>query len=172
MNDTVIGNQLVGRTTVPIIGTEQLTTTVTVPTGNTIVIGGLISEQFKTDTEGIPILRPHSRSRAGSSARTSPASKRKELIIFIQPMVVTDDFAMRQASMNEDLRTKAGRGLPITPSRKRWCPRPWRCEDPGIPPLKRKWYEIFKRPKASPAPAREERDDNYNRNADVGSAAK
>lgn len=106
-NDTVVGNQLVAQNNVPIIGTEQLTTTVTVPTGNTIVLGGLISETEKKDTAGVPYI-----SRVpliGNLFKNKSTSKvRKELIIFIQPTVVKDNPAMRRASLAEDLRTKVG----------------------------------------------------------------
>lgn len=90
VNDTVVGNQIVAQNNVPIIGTEQIATTVTVPTGNTVVLGGLITETDKKDTEGIPVL-----SRIpglGRLFREDVTSKeRKELVIFIQPMVVNDD---------------------------------------------------------------------------------
>jgi general secretion pathway protein D len=143
VNDTVVGSQIVGENSVPIIGTEQLTTTVTVPTGNTIVIGGLISEQFKTDTEGIPILGRIP--GLGRLFREDITSKvRKELIIFIQPMVVDDNFAMRQASMNEDFRTKAGehaaRAFP-----EKLVPKAQPVEGPTTPIVKRRWFDIFSR---------------------------
>ncbi len=106
-NDTVIGNQVVGQNNVPIIGTEQLTTTVTVPTGNTIVLGGLISETDKKNTSGIPYI-----SRVpllGNLFKNKNTSKeRKELIIFIQPTVIKDNAAMRRASLSQDLRSQVG----------------------------------------------------------------
>ncbi len=106
-NDTVIGNQVVALNAVPIIGTEQLTTTVTVPSGNTVVLGGLISETEKKDTSGIPYI-----SRLpllGALFRNKNTSKeRKELIIFIQPTVVKDIASMRRASLAEDIRTQVG----------------------------------------------------------------
>jgi general secretion pathway protein D len=142
VNDSKIGDQLIGENLTPIISTQQLTTTVTVPSGNTIVIGGLISEQFKTDTEGIPIL-----SRIpglGRLFREDITSKqRKELIIFIQPMVVDNQFAMRQASMNEDLRTKAGeyaaRSFP-----EKLIPKAQSVEG-RTASKSRRWFDIFKR---------------------------
>ena len=148
VNDTVIGNQIVADNNVPIIGTEQLTTTVTVPTGNTIVIGGLISEQNKTDTQGIPVLsRIPGLGRLFKEDITS--KQRKELIVFIQPVVVTDDFAVRKASAQEDLRTRAGEeayhAFPQTV-----VPKAVKVEDPD-PPVKRKWYEIFKKTEGIPS---------------------
>jgi general secretion pathway protein D len=148
VNDTVIGNQIVGENDVPIIGTEQLTTTVTVPTGNTIVIGGLISEQNKTDTQGIPVLsRIPGLGRLFKEDITS--KQRKELIVFIQPVVVTDDFGVRKASKQEDLRTRvaedAYHAFPQIV-----VPKAVAVPDPD-PPLKRKWYEIFKKTEGIPS---------------------
>lgn len=143
VNDTVIGNQVVAQNTVPIIGTEQLTTTVTVPNGNTIVIGGLISEQLKTDTEGIPILGRIP--GLGRLFREDVTSKeRKELIIFIQPTVVDDSFAMRQASMNEDLRTKAGEHAAKAFPEK-VVPKAEPVDGSAMDRRKR-WYDVFRRP--------------------------
>lgn len=107
INDTVVGTQIVAQNELPIIGTEQLLTTVTVPNGNTIVLGGLITETNTTNTEGIPVLgRIPGLGRLFKEDVTS--KERKELIIFIQPIVVDDEIALRQASMSEDLRTSVG----------------------------------------------------------------
>ncbi|OAI58141.1 hypothetical protein AYO49_00045 [Verrucomicrobiaceae bacterium SCGC AG-212-N21] len=143
VNDTKIGDQLIGENLTPIISTQQLTTTVTVPTGNTIVIGGLISETFKTDTEGIPILGRIP--GLGRLFREDITSKvRKELIVFIQPMVVDDNFAMRQASMNEDFRTKAGehaaRAFP-----EKLVPKAQPVEGPSRAAKPRRLWDIFSR---------------------------
>jgi general secretion pathway protein D len=107
VNDTVIGTQRVEPNDIPIIGTEQLVTTVTVPNGNTVVLGGLISEERRVDTQGIPII-----SRLpvlGKLFREDVESnKRRELLIFIQPQVVTDENSLFDFSRKEDMRTKVG----------------------------------------------------------------
>ena len=107
VNDTVVGSQVVGANNVPIIGTEQLTTTATVSSGNTIILGGLISETDKKNNSGIPGL-----SRIpviGNLFKSHDVTKeRKELLIFIQPQVVNDNDQLRKASLHEDLRTKVG----------------------------------------------------------------
>jgi len=107
VNDTVIGTQRVEPNDIPIIGTEQIVTSVTVPDRNTIVLGGLISEQNKTDTSGVPFL-----SRipgVGSLFKDNKDSNtRSELIIFIQPQVVSDNIELRNTSLLEDYRTKVG----------------------------------------------------------------
>jgi general secretion pathway protein D len=107
VNDTVVGTQLVQPNEVPIIGTEQLVTSVTIPDRNTIVLGGLISEENTIDKQGLPILGKIP--GLGKLFRTDTTNKvRKELIVFIQPQVVTDDMSVRQTSYSEDLRTKVG----------------------------------------------------------------
>ncbi len=107
VNDTVIGQQLVANNQVPIIGTQELNTTVTVPDRSTIVLGGLITESDTSTTSGIPVL-----SRIpllGALARNTVDSiERTELIIFIQPIVVGEDGNVHAASYDEDLRTVIG----------------------------------------------------------------
>ncbi|HCN77913.1 MAG TPA: hypothetical protein DIT13_12060 [Verrucomicrobiales bacterium] len=107
VNDTVIGTQRVEPNDIPIIGTEQIITSVTVPDRNTIVLGGLISEQEKRDTQGMPFL-----SRIPGVGNlfkdNKDSTNRSELIIFIQPQVINDNNALRFASMREDVRTKVG----------------------------------------------------------------
>ncbi len=119
VNDSIIGSQRIEPNDVPIIATEQLVTSVTVPSGNTIVLGGLISDEKKKDTSGIPGL-----SRIpllGNLFKDHKDSNtRKELIIFIQPVVVHDSADVRNASFNEDIRTTIGadaaKKFPQTPS--------------------------------------------------------
>ena len=119
VNDTVSGQQVVAQNSVPIISTEQLTTTVSVPSGNTVVLGGLISEQSTKTTNGIPVL-----SRIpglGSLFKNDVSSKtRSELIIFIQPTVVNDNNQMHKASYGEDLRTDVGADAAKTFPSKVW----------------------------------------------------
>ncbi len=107
INDTVVGTQLVEPNLIPIIGTEQIVTSVTVPDRNTIVLGGLISEQNNKATGGVPFL-----SRIPGVGNlfkdTKDNNTRSELIIFIQPQVVTDNVELRNTSLAEDFRTKVG----------------------------------------------------------------
>jgi len=106
-NDTVTGTQLIVPNQVPIIGTEQIITTVTVPSGHTVALGGLISETHKKNTSGLPFI-----SRIpvlGSLLKnTNDSMERKELIIFIQPQVVNSESDLSKASLSEDLRTEVG----------------------------------------------------------------
>lgn len=107
INDTLIGTQLIQPNLVPIIGTEQLVTSVTIPDRNTIVLGGLISEEKNLSQNGIPVLGKIP--GLGKLFRTDNNSvTRKELIVFIQPQVVTDTDSVRETSLSEDIRTTAG----------------------------------------------------------------
>ena len=107
INDSVVGSQLVQPNLVPIIGTEQLVTSVTIPDRNTIVLGGLISEEKDLTQNGIPLLGKIP--GLGKLFRTDNNNYiRKELIVFIQPQVVTDNTSVRATSLSEDIRTNAG----------------------------------------------------------------
>lgn len=106
-NDTLNGTQRIEPNDVPIIATQQLVTSVTVPNGHTVVLGGLISDQKKKDTSGLPIIsriplvgnlfKDHKESTA-----------RNELIVFIQPKVVTNNVEVKRASYDQDIRTEVG----------------------------------------------------------------
>jgi general secretion pathway protein D len=107
VNDTVVDNAVIAQNTVPIIATEQLVTSVNVRDGNTIVLGGLISESDKKNTSGTPIL---SRIPGVGNLfkRNQNSSERKELLIFIQPRVVSSDGELTLTSTKEDQRTRIG----------------------------------------------------------------
>jgi general secretion pathway protein D len=107
VNDNVVGQQQIGENTVPIIATERLLTTVTVANKSTIVLGGLITENEEKSTTGIPYLsRIPVLGHAFKSTKTKKS--RKELLIFIQPVVVEDAAEAAAVSMNEDNRTDIG----------------------------------------------------------------
>ncbi|MCB1130620.1 MAG: hypothetical protein KDN05_05780, partial [Verrucomicrobiae bacterium] len=89
VSDDVIGTQTIeGIGDVPIIGTREIITTVTVPNNETVVLGGLISENDQTNVTGIPVLS--SIPGLGRLFSTNTDSKdRDELLVFIQPTVVS-----------------------------------------------------------------------------------
>ncbi|MDF1815428.1 MAG: secretin N-terminal domain-containing protein [Verrucomicrobiales bacterium] len=107
INDRVVGSQLVGNNNVPIIGKQELNTTVSVANRSTIILGGLISESDSKDEDGIPVL-----SRIpviGHAAKNSRKLKtRSELMIFIQPVVVHCDEEAVNMSYDEDVRSRVG----------------------------------------------------------------
>lgn len=82
----------------PIILTRKLDTKLTITDGNTILLGGLISEQMTQGNAGIPYLKdiPY----LGALFRTSMSENRErtELVILLTPYVVEDDFDARSVT--------------------------------------------------------------------------
>ncbi len=125
VNDRVVGNQTVAGSSVPIIGKQELNTTVSVANRSTIVLGGLISETDNTVDSGIPVLKdiPF----VGHLAKNSTTSKgRSELMIFIQPIVVHDNQEAVYSSYDEDVRSEVGEQSAQT------------FPEPGVPTLQQR----------------------------------
>lgn len=107
INDRVVGSQLVAGSEVPIIGKQELNTTVTVANRSTIILGGLISESKDERDAGIPFLK--NIPVLGYAAKSSNVSKtRSELMIFIQPVVVHGNNEAVTSSYDEDVRGEIG----------------------------------------------------------------
>lgn len=107
VNDTIVDERVIAPNSVPVIGTEQLVTSVNVPDRNTIVLGGLIADSKTLNKDGLPFLGRIP--GLGKLFRTDTnTTTRKELIIFIQPQVVTSELGIRSASYSEDIRTHVG----------------------------------------------------------------
>ena len=107
INDRVVGTQIVANNEVPIIGKQELNTTVTIPNRSTIVLGGLISERDEIIDSGIPFLK--NIPIIGAGLKNKKTTKvRTELMIFIQPIVVMTDEETYEASADEDVRSKIG----------------------------------------------------------------
>jgi len=89
-NDDIIGSQNIGGDEVPTIGTQALGTTVMVPDGGTVLLGGLIAEEDRKDESGVPLFTnlPLVGRVFGS---TNDNVSRQELLIFIQPKIIRDD---------------------------------------------------------------------------------
>jgi type II secretion system protein D len=107
INDTLGNNVNISGNQVPIVNSQRITTTVTVPSSATIVLGGLIKDQVTKDNNGIPYLMdvPF----LGNFFKyTTNSRERDELLVFIQPTVVNDDIQTLRASLKEEGRTKVG----------------------------------------------------------------
>jgi type II secretion system protein D len=106
-NNTVAGSTIISGNSVPNIATQLINTTVTVPNGATVALGGLISESTTNDLSGIPVLMhlPW----IGSAFRTTTKNReRNELIILIQPTVVQSNDDLADASAHEIERSRVG----------------------------------------------------------------
>jgi general secretion pathway protein D len=105
INDTLGTNVNISGTQAPIINSQRLTTTVTIPSGATVVLGGLIQDKTTKDVSGIPYLMdiPY----LGNVFKYQTKNyTRDELLIFIQPTVVNDDVQTLRASLKEERRAK------------------------------------------------------------------
>jgi type II secretion system protein D len=102
-NDDIVGSTIIGGDEIPTIGTQSLGTTVMVPDGGTVLLGGLISEDDSKAQSGLPLFAnlPLVGRVFGS---TSDAINREELLIFIQPKVIRSEFD--QTVIDNDLKDR------------------------------------------------------------------
>jgi general secretion pathway protein D len=95
--------------TVPGITTREIVTTVTVPNNETVVLGGLIISRNNSSRSGIPILG--SIPYIGSLfSKTIEDKDRSELMVFIQPSIVSNNRSLNSVQADMDARYK------VTPS--------------------------------------------------------
>ena len=100
-NNRVGNYQNVGGVQAPTILTQELTTTVRVPSGSTIVLGGLIQDDKTLDDRGIPILDRIPVIGALAGGLSNKKRTRRELVVMIQPIVVESNDAMEKASLEQ-----------------------------------------------------------------------
>ena len=142
INDTVGEDQNIGDLTVPTIGTETITTTVTVKNNATVVIGGLVTEVERNSKSGVPVLsRIPGIGRLFS--RTRKSVERRELLVFIQPKIVGGHTS--QFDVQEDME----RRYDVAPAAREFAdgvlpPKPLKDEDSK--PLKKSIPSASKRP--------------------------
>lgn len=99
-NDNILERVVVSNNEVPVIGTQELTTTITVRNRNTIVLGGLITEEKTRNVTGIPLLS----SIPGVGylfSTTRKQTTRRELIILIQPLIINSEADLAEANYIE-----------------------------------------------------------------------
>ena len=107
-NNNVLGEaDFGGGNKAPIISAQDLTTTVTVPNGGTVVLGGLIVERMETDDSGVPFLM-RIPVLGYLFKQTTRKVQRKELIVLLQPTVVENNEDMAKASSQERARSYLG----------------------------------------------------------------
>jgi len=109
-NDDIVGSTNVSGNDIPTIGTQQLTTKVIVPNKHTVLLGGLVSQDGRETQSGFPGLVhiPILKHLFGSTGRSVD---REELLIFIQPHIVSDsrdmgdihNEAMRRNTFGEEV---------------------------------------------------------------------
>jgi len=87
LNDNIVGTQIISGNSIPTIGTQELNTEITVKSGQTVVLGGLITEKEGNNGNGVILLRriPIIKHLFGT---TEKSVSREELLIFIQPQII------------------------------------------------------------------------------------
>jgi len=108
-NDTIGSSNNIGGNSVPTIDTQELTTTVRVPNGSTIVLGGLITDDKTVDNAGIPYINRIPILGALLGGQNTKSRKRSELVVMIQPIVVDSNAAMYKANDAEGAASELGK---------------------------------------------------------------
>jgi general secretion pathway protein D len=86
-NDSIVDTQIVDENEIPVIGTQEVNTTVKVRNNNTVILGGLIEDTANRTEGGVPILKDIP--LLGYLFKTTNVSRpRNELIVMIQPRVI------------------------------------------------------------------------------------
>ena len=88
--ETIGANQTVGSDSYPTINTRKLAADVSVNNMQTVVLGGLVQNEVKTETAGIPILKDIPWVGKYLFGKTSTADSRSELLVFMTPYVLKD----------------------------------------------------------------------------------
>jgi type II secretion system protein D len=110
LSDEVSGSQTVagagpngGDLTVPRVTTRELVTTVTVPNNETIVLGGLITTRTGEGVSGIPLLSDIP-ILGKLFSYTETQNERAELLVFIQPSIISSRGSLDANQRDSDLR--------------------------------------------------------------------
>lgn len=96
----------IGGNEIPSITTQELATTVVVPDGGTVLLGGLIREEERPSRSGLPrfVALPLVGPLFGSNKNPKG---RSELMVFIQPRIVEDALDLAQAQGDAQARAKS-----------------------------------------------------------------
>ena len=118
-----VANNANAATLTPTVSQRKVKSSVSVASGQTVLLGGLITETQKRSRNGIPILEEIP--LLGQLASTNDrATQRTELIIFIEPQIIRDsvDASKIAQELRAKLRGSAEIAFPPGPSL-RWDPR-------------------------------------------------
>ncbi len=140
-NDKLLGYQQISGTEAPLIATQEITTSVRVPNGSTIVLGGLITEDKDRSVAGIPYLTRVPVIGSLLGGRTSNKTTKRELIVMIQPVVVDSNNEMHRASAYEGDRTPLGQDAQLMTAplaEQSQAPSPWKPKPKPTPKPKKK----------------------------------
>ena len=105
--DSLAGSQVIDGNSIPTIATRYIRTNVSAPNCSTIVLGGLITEDKRKDTTGIPLL-----SRIpliGAAFRNTTNNKmRAELLVLMRPEISLNKLDLNRLRQKTEDRTHFG----------------------------------------------------------------
>jgi type II secretory pathway component GspD/PulD (secretin) len=96
------------RTSIPIVTTQELETTVTVKSGTTVIVGGLIQDSQNKQSQKVPVVGSLPIVGQLFSSRSNDFSK-TELVMFLTPTIVED--AVVVESKKQEERFLDGKGV-------------------------------------------------------------
>ena len=134
VNNTLGAAVNIGGNSVNQVNTQELTTTVRIPNGSTIVLGGLISDDKQTSDAGIPYINRIPILGPLLGGQSNKTRTRNELVIMIQPIVVDSNGAMEKASAEEGSESELGKRAQTIKDR---------LEPTPTPTPKKKWFQLF-----------------------------
>ncbi len=110
LNEAIQGKQRIDGNDIPTIVTESISTTVTIPNNSTIVLGGLVTERVDNTTSGVPVLS-HIPLLGRLFRSDSKEVERRELLIFMQPQIISGEPSRAAAAADTESRYKVTQPL-------------------------------------------------------------
>lgn len=102
-----------GGTLTPTVSQRKVKSSISVASGQTVLLAGLISERHSGDRGGIPILDQLPGGLGDAFSHQSKAVNRTELIIFIRPQIIRD--SVDAHTVAEELRAKLRGTISVAP---------------------------------------------------------
>ncbi|MBX9742230.1 MAG: hypothetical protein K2W99_01625 [Chthoniobacterales bacterium] len=93
----------------PVVNTQELNTSVRIPSGSTIVLGGLIQDEKEDNKSGIPYLSALPVIGPLLGGHTKQNRNRTELVVMIQPIVIDSNETMQKVSEEEGGKSELGK---------------------------------------------------------------
>jgi len=86
-NDSIVDERIISGNNVPVISTQEVSTTIKVSNNSTVILGGLIEDQAQRQESGVPVLKDIP--VLGYLFKTTTVDRpRRELVVMIQPKVL------------------------------------------------------------------------------------
>lgn len=136
-NDQIGQSNNIGGNMVPTIETQELTTTVRITNGSTIVLGGLVSDQKSTNSTGIPYISRIPVLGALLGGQVGNSRVRNELVVMIEPIIANSNQDLQNASGIEGGASELGNKAKALQGLLRPSP---------TPSPKKRGFQLFRRP--------------------------